>query len=174
MQKNITFCGIMSALMVVLAIAASIMQFSTLFFLVVLSLIMCVVTQRAGAMYGFVTCAVTFGLMFLFSWDKIFAVEFGLIFGSYPVVKFIVESKIKSTKTEKIIKTVYFAVISAVFVLLAELVFGGAAFWGEWYTARWMGIACGVVLTVMMLVYDAVLSYAIYLFNKKFNGRLFK
>lgn len=172
--KNLSFCGIMAALSCVLGVAANVMQFSTLFFLAVMSLIMCIVTQKVGIAYAICTSFVTSALLFVFTWNKIIALEYFALFGTYPIIKYAFESKIKSVNTQKFAKTVFFVIDSAIIVLLAELVLGGAAFWGDWYATGWLSVLCFAVIALLEAVYDVVLSYVIYLFNKKFNGRLFK
>lgn len=172
--KNLSFCGIMAALISVLGIVANVMQFNTLFFLALMSLIMCIVTQKTGVLYAICTSLATSVLLFVFTWNKMIAVEYFVFFGTYPVIKFIIESKIKNRNAEKLVKVAFFAADSAVIVLLAELVLGGASFWGEWYNGGWMNTICFVVVALLEVVYDVILSYVIYLFNKRFNGRLFK
>lgn len=172
--KKISLCGVMSAFIVVLGVMANVLQFNTLFFLVAMSLVICVVTQKVGGCYALCTSIVSSVLLFVFTWNKIFALEYLILFGTYPIVKYAVESEKRKRKVENIVKIIYFMINSAIIVFLAEFVFGGKAFWGDWYVEGWMSAICFAAVAVLEIVYDVFLSYAVYLFNKKFNGRLFK
>lgn len=172
--RNLTFCGIMTAFMCVLGILANVMHFNTLFFLAVTSLIMCVVTQKTGIRYAICTSLATSILLFVFTWNKIIALEYFLFFGTYPVIKYIIESKIRKDNVEKTAKAIFFAFDSAAIVFAAEFVLGGVSFWGDWYSGGIMNVICFVAVALLEAVYDFMLSYFVYLFNKKFNGRLFK
>lgn len=173
--KKISLCGIMAAFVVILGVMANVLQFNTLFFLVAMSLVMCIVTQKVGVCYALCTSIVSSILLFVFTWNKIFALEYLILFGTYPVVKYVIESKIKNGKAEKTAKALFYLMNSAIIVFMAEFVFGGKIFWGDWYDEGWLSaVICFAAITVLEMAYDMVLSYAIYLFNKKFNGRLFK
>lgn len=172
--RKISLCGIMTAFVVVLGIMANVLQFNTLFFLVVMSLVMCVVTQKVGVCYALCTSIVSSVLLFVFTLDKVFVLEYLVLFGTYPVVKYAIESNIKNNKVETVVKFLYCIINSVIIVLLSEFVFGGKLFWGDWYVAGWMSAICFVIIAILEMAYDVFLSYAVYLFNKKFNGRLFK
>lgn len=173
-NKKLSTCGITAAIVCVLGILAGVFQFNTLFMLIATSLVMCFLTQRVGAGYSLLTALVSSALLFLLTWDKVYAVESAILFSSYPAVKYIIESKITSRTAEYIVKILYFALISIAFVIIAEFFFGGKSFWGEWYNGVITMVIVSVVLIVAQIVYDILLSYAIYLLNKKFNGSIFR
>ena len=135
---------------------------------------MCYLTQKVGAAYSLLTALVASLLLFIITWDKVYAIESAILFASYPAVKYVIESKILSRAWEYIVKVVYFAIISVIFTVIAELFLGGKAFWGEWYNGTVIKIIVTVALVVAQVAYDILLSYAIYLLNKKFNGSIFR
>ncbi|MBP3347299.1 MAG: hypothetical protein J6L92_00915 [Clostridia bacterium] len=174
-NKRLAFCSMMAALCGILGIAANYIRFNTAFFLLAMSLVMCIVTQRAGALYSAMTCIAAGALVMLVTGNYILAAEFVLLFGSYPVFKYVIETGIINVKVERVVKFLYYAVVAAVWITLTELFFGGAAFWGQWYAKHpMMKIVCFVAMIILEAVYDVVLTYLIFIFNKRFNGRMFR
>ncbi len=173
-NKKLSICSITAAVVCVMGILAGILQFNTLFMLIATSLVMCFLTQKVGVGYSLLTALVSSALLFLLTWDKVYAVESAILFSTYPAVKYLIESKISSRTAEYIVKILYFAVISIAFVIIAEAFFGGTEFWGEWYNGILAKVIISAALIVAQIVYDILLSYAIYLLNKKFNGSIFR
>ena len=171
-NNKIAFSGIMVGITLLLAMLVRIFPFNKMFLLFAMSLIICIVTQKAGILWGLGAFASSSFLIFIFSGRYEIFVGYVLLFGSFPIVKFLIESNTKNQKLEKIIKTVFFALISFAAVYIVEKSFGGASFWGAWYSkSNMMPFVAGIVLIVMEWIYDIILTYAIFFYNKRFNGR---
>lgn len=172
-NNKIAFCGIMAALSVLLAVMMNILQHNTLVLLLIMSLIICIVTQRAGVVFAFCTAAVTCLMMLLVTWNYVYIAEYLLLFGTYPAVKYIMETKIKNIKTERIIKLLYFFCISVLFMVAAVYLFGGAKLFGEWFSKSILTpYALIVAMTALAVLYDIVLTRVIYIYNRRFGARL--
>ena len=168
----LSFCGIMTAISAVLALMMNFLPFNTVFLLILMSVVICVVTQKTGALYAFCTALAVSLIMLLVTWQYASVTEYVLLFGTYPIVKYIIESKIKSNRSEKFVKTVYFAFVSVLFMLASAYFFGGAEFWGDWFSKSVIiPYALVAVMIALEWVYDLVLTQIIYIYNRKFGRR---
>ena len=171
-NPKLAFSGMMTAVSAVLALMMNFLPFNTIFLLIIMSLLICVVTQKAGVVYALCTAAATSLIMLLLTWQYAAVAEYVLMFGTYPVIKYIIESKINNVKTERTVKTLYFAFASVLFMLAAVYLFGGAEFWGEWFSKS---VVIPYLLIVVMVlaawVFDIVLTQIIYVYNRMFGRR---
>lgn len=171
-NPRLTFCGIMTAVSAVLAVLMNFLPFNTVFLLVIMSLVICVVVQKTGTLYALCTAAATSVVMLLVTWRYATVAEYVLLFGTYPAVKFIIEDKIKDAKKEKILKTVYFCFISVLFMLAAVYLFGGVNFFGEWFSKSVLTPYVLIVVTAALAwVYDYILTWVIYVYNRRFGTK---
>ena len=79
-NKKLSICSITAAVVCVMGILAGILQFNTLFMLIATSLVMCFLTQKVGVGYSLLTALVSSILLFLLTWDKVYAVESAILF----------------------------------------------------------------------------------------------
>lgn len=173
-NKNpaLAFCGIMTAISAVLAMLINVLPFNTVFLLALMSLVVCIVTQKSGIFYAFGTVLATSLIMFIVTWQYAALAEYILIFGTFPIIKYLIENKNFAVSIERIIKTVHFAFVSVIFILITVYVFGGAQFWGEWFSkSSIMPYILIIALVILLWIYDIALTRIIYIYNRKFSGR---
>lgn len=169
-NPQLAFCGMMASISVLLALMMNVLRSNTLILLLLMSLIICIVTQRVGVIYAFCTAAVTAAIMLLVTWNYAYIMEYVLLFGTYPAIKYILEDKIKSIKTERMIKLLYFFCISVLFMLAAVYLFGGTKLFGEWFSGNVLvPYVLIAAMTALAMLYDIILTRVIYIYNRRFG-----
>lgn len=146
---NMSFCGMMTAISVVLVLMMRILPFNKMVLLFGMSLVMCIITQRAGVLWATGSFAVTSFLMFFLTGRYVELLEYFILFGSYPIVKYIIENKIANFKTDKLIKSIYFIVIGCMFFYIADKYLGGEAVLGKWCNG---GVAKKAFFVAMLVI----------------------
>ncbi len=171
MNKNLSFCGMMTAVSAVLALLINVLPFNTIFLLILMSLIVCITVQRSGVGYALCTATATALILAFVAGRPDTAIVYALVFGTYPAVKYVIETRVKSVKLGDILKIVYYVLVSAAYTALVFLVLGDIKEGLEKIHGL-VPYVLPVVCVVAMWVYDWVLTRVIWFFNKRF-GRYF-
>ncbi len=171
LNKKLSVCGIMLGISLILINAMRIVPFNTLFLLLLLSFIMCVIVQKTGVLYGLLSFIATSIMMFFILPDLGLSIGYVFIFGAWPIVKYLVESKIRSDKALLSVKIIYFILVSAIVAYLFGMLIGSVDLFGKLHLEGIVfTVVVFVVLNILLWLYEIVLSCIISFFSKKFTG----
>ena len=156
----VTFAGVMTALSVLLALAANAMGQGNLFLPVLMAVTLCAAVAKKGMACGGAVYALALVLTVFLTGNVLLAVEYGAFFGLYPLLKYVIEDRVQSRALRFCLKGIYFAAVSALVCLFIRSV--------TWLTALFDSVPAGVLLwalgaglTVCMMIYDVILTYCI-------------
>lgn len=170
--KNLAFCGILSALGVVIMLT-TIFPYLDFSIPVIASIIVAVIIIEMGYRWAILSYATISTLSMLLCTNKEAAMMFVGIFGLYPVIKSFCESKIKVRTIEYILKFLYFnlgIVISySIIVFVLGIPFEGLEILGKFTIPILL-----FVLNLVFLVYDLALTNVLTLYIKNYKGKFFK
>lgn len=170
--KSLAFCGILSALSVVIMLTTLIpyLDFSIP---VIASCLIAVIMIEINFRWAILSYFTVSALSLLLCNNKEAAMMYVGIFGFYPVIKALCESKIKIRLVEYLLKFLYFniaiALSYAIIIYIFSIPFEGLEDLGKF--------AIPIILTVlngMFILYDIALSRVISLYIIKFKGKFFK
>lgn len=115
---RVAFCGVIAALSLVIMMLSGVLQIGTYAFPCLAGILFTAVVVEYGCRWGFAVYAVVSLLSLVLSADKEAVVFFILIFGYYPILKNIIESKLKNKAVQFVIKLVTFnaAAIAAFYI----------------------------------------------------------
>ncbi len=170
--KCIAFCGILSALAVVVMLIAFIPY---LMFVapVIASCIVAFIYIEIGFNYAALSYATISVLSLLFSPDKEAAMVFVGVFGLYPIIKMLFEKHIRPTILQYIVKLLYLNIVMIISYLIIVFVFGipleGMEDFGKFTVPILILLA-----NFMFIMNDMALSAVLTLYNKKFKGKFFR
>lgn len=168
-NKRLAFCGIMTAVSIVLILILNVVEFNTLFILILMSLIISVIMEKYGALWAGMSFVATTLIMLFVTWKYDIVMEYFFIFGSFPVIKYVIENKRMKISKERLIKLGYMFVMSVIFTVAVIKLIGGEAYLGELYNAtELMPYIMVVAIVIFWSAYDYILSFVINFYHKKF------
>lgn len=170
--KCIAFCGILSALAVVVMLITFIPYFMFLA-PVVASCIIAFIYIELGYRYTLLSYGVISVLSLLFSPDKEAAMIFVGVFGLYPIIKILCENKLKGLLLQILAKLLYLNITLVISYLVIVFIFGIPLEGLEDFGKFTLPILI-ILANFMFIMNDFALSSVFTLYNKKFKGKLFK
>ncbi len=167
-NKKLSFCGMMTALSAVLAMLMNVLPFNTLFLLVLMSLIICITVQSSGMVMGLCTAAATTVVMIFVTGRLDVAILYLLVFGTYPVAKYLIESKVKHFRIGDVLKVIYYFAVSSAYAAFVFFMLGDIR--NELKEIHeYLPYAIPLAGTAAMWIYDWVLTKIIWAYNKRFG-----
>lgn len=169
---RIAFCGVISALSVVLMFLTGLVPIATLAIPAIAGCFLIPVVVETNVKWGFGTYATVAVLSFLIAPDRQAALFYVFIFGYYPVL-FAVLGKIKKKPIRLIVKLLIFnAAITAVY-LLSVYVMGipieDMGSFGEWAV-----IIYYAMLNITFVIYDFALNGLIVAYINRLHNKVKK
>ena len=129
--------------------------------------------REAGAVGGFVLYAAACLLSVILVPNKLAVLPLVLVFGLYPVLKYLLEKALQNKWLCLAAKTMYYAVVGTVALKLFEgLVFSSAAQAVLPSLADWSDWALLAAGWLVFVAYDVILSSCGLYYEKRFAGRL--
>ena len=165
--------GILLALCIAGVFMSSIVPGAEMTLLLVASAGIFIFCREAGAVGGFVLYAAACLLCVILVPNKLAVLPLALVFGLYPVLKYLLEKALQNKWLCLAAKTVYYAAAGAValklfeglvFSSVAQSVLPSLADWSDWalLAAGWL----------VFVAYDVILSTCSLYYEKRFAGRL--
>ena len=165
--------GILLALCIAGVFMSSIVPGAEMTLLLVASAGIFIFCREAGAAGGFVLYAAACLLCVILVPNKLAVLPLALVFGLYPVLKYLLEKALQNKWLCLAAKTVYYAAAGAValklfeglvFSSVAQSVLPSLADWSDWalLAAGWL----------VFVAYDVILSNCSLYYEKRFAGRL--
>ena len=165
--------GILLALCIAGVFMSSIVPGAEMTLLLVASAGIFIFCREAGAVGGFVLYAAACLLCVILVPNKLAVLPLVLVFGLYPVLKYLLEKALQNKWLCLAAKTVYYAAAGAValklfeglvFSSVAQSVLPSLADWSDWalLAAGWL----------VFVAYDVILSTCSLYYEKRFAGRL--
>lgn len=164
--RLIAYGAILSALSVGLLFMGSLLSVLDLTAAVLASLSVVFMVCEAGKLPAFATYAVTSLLSLLLLPDKYAAVLFAGFFGYYPIVKSVLETKLKKRSICIIAKIICFTI-----ALSAEL-FIGIKFFSAEYLVGWYLVGLIALEEITFVIYDKALSRVITYYYSRLRALL--
>ncbi|MDO4175890.1 MAG: hypothetical protein Q4D99_00225 [Bacillota bacterium] len=160
---KIALGGICLALAVISLFGATVVPGIELTLFAISSLFTAMMIIETGVGGGVLVYAGTCILGFVLIPNKLALIPYVFMFGYYPILKFFME-KIKSCPLQIAVKTVYFAALICIALLLFKTVIAGSIHMPDYPLA--VLIIAG---TLLMLLYDFVLSFLIDWYMRRFK-----
>ena len=165
--------GILLALCIAGVFMSSVVPGAEMTLLLVASAGIFIFCREAGAAGGFVLYAAACLLGVILVPNKLAVLPLALVFGLYPVLKYLLEKALQNKWLCLAAKTVYYAVVGAVALKLFEgLVFSSAAQSVLPSLADWSDWALLAAGWVVFVAYDVILSSCGLYYEKRFASRL--
>ncbi len=165
--KRIAFCAVLSALAFAIMFAGSVVQVLSYTASAAAAILILIVLVEFGVKYAVMMYLVVSALSLLLLPEKTIAFAFAIVFGFYPVIKNIIESRV-SKKTLNYLFKILFILLTVtaeniiyVFVLGIED-FGSPLLFG----------AICILMTVVMIVYDYCLSKFLIIYVAKIRPKI--
>lgn len=170
--KCIAFCGVLSALAVVVMLITFIPYL--LFIAPVLACcIVAIINIELDYKYALSSYAVISTLSILFSPDKEAAMIFVGVFGLYPLIKGFFENKFRSNILKFILKLLYLNITLVISYLVIVFIFG-IPLEGMNDLGKFTIPILIILANFMFIMNDVALSAVFTLYSKKFKGKFFK
>lgn len=163
----VVFTGLMAAISVMFALAANAFVSSSLFSLVMMAIVGCAATAKKGPVCGICVFIITSLLLVFTTGNWMLIAQYGLFFGLYPVLKYLIEDKIACKWLRWALKVIYFCMVSAAICIIAPKL-GGLAWLPDFLGTKY-GVIFGAVAVLCMIVYDIVLTYVISFVSRLLN-----
>ena len=165
--------GILLALCIAGVFMSSIVPGAEMTLLLVASAGIFIFCREAGAAGGAVLYAAACGLSLILVPNKLAVLPLALVFGLYPVLKYLLEKALQNKWLCLAAKTVYYAAVGAVALKLFEgLVFSSAAQAVLPSLADWSDWALLAAGWLVFVAYDVILSSCGLYYEKRLAGRL--
>ncbi len=169
---RIAICGVVSALGLVLMMITSLIPVGTYALPCMAGLFIIAVVIEYGYKWALGVYVVVSVLSLFLSADKEAAVFFIMIFGYYPILKSVIESKLKNKLIQFLLKLVVFnaAAVIAFFITTALL-----SVPAEEYTIMGMYLPLVFLLmgNVMFIIYDYAVTLLAFQYINRLRGKLF-
>lgn len=153
-SKKIAFLGVLLAANQIIIMLSSVFQTNTLFFFGVAALIICIVVIEFNLTSGITFYIASSILAFILAPNKIQIVTYIGFFGSYSIMKYIIESTINkknlSVIIEYLLKLIYFNIAIVIYYFVMRSIVKIPVLW--WSV---------ILAEVFFLVYDYFLNYFI-------------
>ena len=169
---RLAFCGIMAALGVVLMLITSLIPVGTYAFPMIAGALLVPIVIEFGVRWALGVYAVVALLSFFIAGDKEAVLYVIMLFGYYPVLKNLIESKIKSRPVGYIIKLAVFnAAATGAFFIASFLL----AIPPEEYTLFGIYMPAAFLLfgNLLFILYDFALNSFIVLYVRRLRDKLF-
>ena len=163
--RNIALCALLSALGVVVLSLGSLLDSLDLTVACITSLLCLFAVIELGVGPAFCVWGVTSVLSFILLPVKFTAFEYFAYAGLYPILKYLIETKIGMPPLRAVCKFVYYA------VLLAALYAASRIFVFEMETG-WLLVATAVLALVAFVLFDFLLSKLVIIYHLKWRKRL--
>ena len=165
--------GILLALCIAGVFMSSVVPGAEMTLLLVASAGIFIFCKEAGAAGGFVLYAAACLLSLVLVPNKLAVLPLALVFGLYPVVKYLLEKALQNKWLCLAAKTVYYVIAGVLAVNLAGgLMFSSAATSALPQLAEWPQAAMLAAGWVVFVAYDTILSFCGRYYEKRFAGRL--
>lgn len=170
---RIAFCGVIAALSLALMMLTSLIPVGTYAFPCFAGIFISAIVIEYKAKWAFGVYAVVSVLALLLAGDKEAAVYFVFIFGYYPIVKGLVEGKIKNKAIQYIIKFAVFNIAAVCAFFVGTFLLSVSA---EEYTLfgiyiPWVFLVAG---NLFFLIYDYAVSVFVTQYVQRLRNKLFK
>lgn len=168
--KKVAFCGIISALSIVVLLLAY-FPYLTYALPAIAGAFFVIVVAHLGVKWAFLTYLVTSVLAFV-GVEKEAMLIFVCFFGFYPIIKYLFE-KMNKPIIEYILKFLVFNICVVLFYYLSTYIFGISV---EDFTSglKYATLILLVAANITFLVYDIALNRVIALYFNRFHNKLGK
>lgn len=172
MQKTmrIAFCGMMTALSVVLMLLGGLVPVMLYISPLVAGLLLLAVMLEYGRKAAWLTWLATALCVLMIGVDKE-AAFFYVFVGYYPILKWQLERRIQNKWLRLLAKTLLFTLATGLMYLLLALLFP-ALMLVEEFGGLWMTILFVLLLNACLLMYDRALGPIAVLYDKKWRPKL--
>ncbi len=170
--KSIAFCGILSALAIVVMLITFIPYFMFIA-PVIASCIIAFIYIELGSRYSILSYGVISVLSLLFSPDKEAAMIFVGVFGLYPLVKMFCENRVKQLLLQFLAKLLYLNIGLVLSYLIIVFIFG-IPLEGMEDLGKFAVPILIVLANFMFIMNDVAMTRLLFLYKIKFKGKFFK